>query len=215
MSEVEKKGSRQRRRLTLTIRRDDHIGDRIGAIFLDPVTEGEEAIIGRIREYLGRSIRVLKLEISRTQIDVEVESLGLVEESNRLADAAEDLNAKGGKRNAVAMLHEALKLDPLNREAILSLGLLLADRGDNEDALKVLRRAREIAGDRVDVLLSLGKVAAAMDRMATAIGYLEVALELEPANERVREALVALGRTPAPIARFPRRVSVIRGGRKG
>src|SRR5216684_1664472 len=214
-SENHRPQSRNRRlRATLTIRRDDHIGDRIGTIFLDPVNEGEDGIVGRVRDYLGRGIRIIKLELSRAHVDVEVESLGLVDESKRLSAAAEDLRGKGARRSAQSMLQEALKLDPMNGEALSVLGLMLAERGEHDDALRILRRAREIAGDRVDVLQSLAQVCVQLERVPSAIGYLERALEMEANNDEIRTALVALGRTPAPIARFPRRVSLIRGGRK-
>ena len=218
MSESEKIeraiGGSKRRRVTLTIRRDDHIGDRIGTLFLEPLAEGENGAIRRVREYLGTGINIVKVEVGQTQLDADVECTAWIEESNRLSKAAEDLSAKGARRNASEMLKEALRLDPLNRGAIVSLGLVLEERGQDDEALKTLRRAREIAGDRVDILKALAQVCVRLDRTATAISYLERALELEPKNEPVRNALAALGRAPAPLTRQVRHVSVIQGGRK-
>ncbi len=46
----------------LVIFRDDHIGDRIGAIFLG-LEDGEREVARRVREYLGGKARILKIEL--------------------------------------------------------------------------------------------------------------------------------------------------------
>jgi hypothetical protein len=61
---------------------------------------------------------------------------------------------------------------------------------------------------------ALAQVCVRIDRAHVAISYLDRALELEPKNESVRDALAALGRAPAPAVRQVRHVSVIQGGRK-
>jgi hypothetical protein len=49
---------RQRRRIT--IMRDDHLGDLLGAIFLDVSARNEDAILARLAEYLGKRVRIVK-----------------------------------------------------------------------------------------------------------------------------------------------------------
>ena len=47
----------------IVIRREDHIGDELGFIFLESAGGDHDAIIERLREYLGPRIRILKAEI--------------------------------------------------------------------------------------------------------------------------------------------------------
>jgi tetratricopeptide (TPR) repeat protein len=216
MNETEKPGitaSSARRRMALTIRRDDHIGDRIGTIFLDPDSEGEQGIIQLVRDYLGRGIRVMKVELSRDRVEVEVESTGWVEESKRLTAAAEDLHLKGGRRGSQAMLEEALKLDALNHNALKRLGMLLADRGEHEEAFRILKRAREIGGDSVPALLAMGKVCMQLDRVPSAVEYLQLVIKAEPKNQEALAALESLGRAPEPVTYGAAKVRLIRGGK--
>ena len=77
-----------RRRRSLTIRRNDHIGDSLGSAFLHtPQLEGD-AILARIGEYLGAQVKILKADFSAEQIDVDVEARGWPQEGARLAAAA-------------------------------------------------------------------------------------------------------------------------------
>ena len=181
----------------LVIFRDDHIGDRIGAIFLG-LEDGEREVARRVREYLGGKARILKIELGRDRATVEVEASVFTEESTRLAAAAADLNRKGAPRNAIAMFKQALELDPLAGETLYEMGLALLDIEQTAQALGALRRAREILGDSVGLLRSLARVCVAMERVPTAVGYLERALDLEPGNRAVQRELLALGRRPPP-----------------
>jgi tetratricopeptide (TPR) repeat protein len=185
-------------RRSLVLRRDDHVGDPIGLIFLDDPEKISDRIIAKLREYFGARVRIIKAEVSHEEMVVEVESRGWREESNRLAAAAAELHAKGARRNAQAMYREALQIDPLNGEAMLGLGMALVQSEQWAEALQTLKRAREFAGtDNVDVLLAMSRCAARQQRTASAIIYLERAYDIDPRNFMVRSALRALGRDPS------------------
>jgi tetratricopeptide (TPR) repeat protein len=185
-----------RRHRTILIRRDDHIGDAIGLVFMEPPESAADAILERLREYLGPRARILKAEISRDRIEVEIEARGWTEEAARMAAAARDLFLKGGRRNAIAMFEEAVALDPTCAEARAAYGLSLVEQESDAQGLEELRRARELGAGGGAVLLAMARAAARMDRRAAALGYLEAVLELDPKNFAARRALKAMGRTP-------------------
>jgi len=192
-----------RQRKLLTIWRDDHIGDAVGGIFLDREGEGADAIFERLKDYLGRRVKIIKVDLLRDRLTAEVDSLGLPEESSRLAAAALDLRLKGGPRNAEPLFRQALELDPLNVDAMIGLGMLLVELQRYDAALRTLRRAREIAGDLADLLRALGEVCVHLERFPSAIAYFQRALELRPNDAVSHRALIALGRYPAPLAEPP------------
>ena len=190
-----------RARRSLVIRRIDHVGDPVGLAFLEsPETDGD-AVLKRLREYLGDKLRLVKAEVSHTEITVEVESRGWVEEGTRMALLARDLYQKGAKRSALSMYRDALDLDPLNAEAMLRLGLVLAEQNKFAEALIALKHAREFGAAGVELLIAMGQCAGALDRNATAIAYFEEALKIEPRNFVARRALSALGHKPATPAK--------------
>ncbi len=176
--------------------RDDHIGDAVGAIFLDPSAENADAIIARLRDYFGKKVRIINAELAADRAEVEVEVWAFADEASRLAAAAADLSRKGGRRNALVLFRQALELDPLNRDACHGLGLLLADSKNYRDALAMLRLARESGPETVDLLHALGRVCMQAERTARAISYLEKGFELDPSHFGVRRALSELGRKP-------------------
>jgi tetratricopeptide (TPR) repeat protein len=180
----------------LVLLRDDHIGDPLGAIFLDPSPDNEDSIIARLRDYLGERVRIVKAEITHERIEVEVEVQAMADEASRLAAAAMDLNRKGARRNAMALFREALELDPLNCDACHGLGLLLAEANHHAEGLAMLKLARECGPETVDLLHALGRVCMQAGRTASAIAYLERGFELEPGHFGVRRALGELGRKP-------------------
>lgn len=183
-----------RRRLVLL--RDDHIGDTVGAIFLDPSPEDTDAVISRLRDYLGERVCVISGELSNDRIEVEVEVRALADEANRLAAAAGELSRKGVRRNAIALFRQALDLDPLNRDAHQGLGLLLADLNRYTEALTMLKLARESGPETVELLHALARVCMQAERTASAIRYLEKGFELDPSHFGVRRALIEMGRKP-------------------
>ena len=194
---------RSRARRSIVIRRIDHIGDPVGLAFLEsPETDGD-AVLARLREYLGDKLKLVKAEVSHDEIAVEVESRGWTEEGTRMASAARDLYAKGAKRSALSMYRDALDLDPLNAEAMLRLGLVFAEQEKFAEALVALKHAREFGAGGAEMLVAMGRCAAGLERGASAIAYYEEALKLEPRNFVARRALSALGRKPATPGKEP------------
>jgi tetratricopeptide (TPR) repeat protein len=188
----------------LVIRREDHVADRLGLIFLEGVVD-HDSIIDRLREYLGKRVRIIKAEVSPDVIEVEVTGRRFAQEAARLADVAEDLRRNGASRNAIALFREALELDPLNLAALRGLGALLIKRTEYGAAFRILCRAREAGGDSAEILHDLGRIAAGMERVAAAVDYLERACELEPDNFAIRRTLADMGRKPRTTVRLKAR----------
>ena len=191
MSESDR-ASRQKRyreRQTVVIRREDHVGDPISIAWLVPAETLGDAIVGRLRDYLGRRVRIKKAEISRDTIEVEVEVRGWREEANRLARAARDLSQKGAKRGALAMCREALELDSLSVEAMTAMGAILAALGKDEEALDAFQHAREFGDEGASVLLAMLDCALRLGWLTSATRYAQEALRVDPGNVRARDAL--------------------------
>ncbi len=184
-----------RSRRTITIRRRDHIGEPISAVFLAPEELGDSLKL-RVREYLGEKVRVLSATLSSEQIEAEFECFQLPDEAERLAEAAAGLARNRLYRSAEQALAEALKLDPLNPRAIQVLGEVYRAQERHSDALTTLVRARELSGDSANLLAAMAACCLKLERKATAIGYLERALEIDPRHFRARRMLSALGRKP-------------------
>jgi tetratricopeptide (TPR) repeat protein len=194
---------RTRAHQALVIRRIDHIGDPVGLAFLESPETGGDALLARLQEYLGDKLKLVKAEVSHDEITVEVEARRWTQEGARMAAAARDLYAKGARRAALAMYHDALDLDPMNAEAVLGLGLAFAEQEKFADAFAALKLAREFGGEGIELLLALGRCAAELDRAPNAVAYYEEALKLEPRNFVARRALSALGRKPTTPANEP------------
>ena len=193
------RATRSRARRSLVIRRVDHVGDPVGLAFLESPETNGDALLERIREYLGDKLKVVKAEVSHTEITVEVEMRRWTEEGARMASVARELYEKGARRSALSMYRDALDLDPLNAEAMLRLGLAFAEQEKFAEALDALKHAREFGAAGVELLVAMGRCAAELDRSANAIAYYEEALILAPRNFVARRALSALGhKPPAP-----------------
>lgn len=175
------------------IRREDHAGDPIGMIFLlEPAGTNADATIERLRDYLGRKVKIKKAELSREEATVEIEWRGWQQEGARLAAAARELHRKGARRNALSMYREALEIDPANIEAMLGMGLALSELDRFEEALTTLKLAREFGGKGTELILALGRCSEQLGRIAAATSYFEQALKAEPRNFTARRALRAL-----------------------
>jgi tetratricopeptide (TPR) repeat protein len=186
-----------RARRSLVIRRNDHVGDPIGMAFLESPETNGDAVLARLREYLGDKLKLVKAEVSHGEITVEVESRGWTEEGARMAAAARDLYQKGARRAALSMYRDALELDPLNAEAILGLGFALVEQEKYAEAFAALKRAREFGAEGIELLIAMGRCAVGLERGANAIAYYEGALKIEPRNFVARRALRAMGHKPA------------------
>lgn len=180
----------------LTILRDDHIGEPLGGIFLDPSPEKEQWTIDLLRSYLGSRVRIRKAELRDDRVDVDVELHAFCREADQLAGAARDLHRKGARRAALALFNGALELDPLNHPASSGKGLLLLELERYAEALQMLKRARETGPESVDVLFGLGLALLKQGRTASAIVYLESVCAIAPDHFGARRALAALGRKP-------------------
>jgi tetratricopeptide (TPR) repeat protein len=201
------RATRSRARRSLVIRRIDHVGDLVGLAFLESPETNGDAVLERLREYLGNKLKLVKAEVSHGEITVEVESRGWTEEGTRMATVARDLYEKGARRSALAMYRDALDLDPLNAEAMLRLGLALAEQEKFADALAALKHAREFGAAGVELLVAMGRCATGLDRAANAIAYYEEALNIDPRNFVARRALAALGHKPTAT---PKESSAVR-----
>lgn len=193
---------------TIVIRREDHIGDPLGAIFFEAESGDHDAILGRLREYLGPRVRVVRAEIGSDRIEVRVGERRFAEEAARMAEAGAALRRQGASRNAIAHFKEALALDPLNVTALCAMGAMLSEREDYSGALAALCKAREAGGDNPMVLHELGRAAAGSGRIATAVVYLERACELAPDNLAIRRTLADLGRKPRATVKLKERAAL-------
>jgi tetratricopeptide (TPR) repeat protein len=187
-----------RRRSSILIRAEDHLGDSLGAIFvLEPEQYGD-TVIEKLRDYLGEHAQIVKAEVSRDRIEVEVECTVFRTESDRMVETARGLRRNRLHRSAASTLHEALKLDPLNPHALMAMAEVLQDSENFSDAIAMLIRAREASdGDTPQMLAMLGACCLKVERTASAIRYFESALALDPRHVGARRSLLALGRRPA------------------
>jgi tetratricopeptide (TPR) repeat protein len=196
-SEPHRPSGRTRARTALVIRRTDHVGDPVGLAFLESPETNGDAVLARLREYLGDKLKLVKAEVSHDEITVEVEARRLTQEAATMAATARDLYQKGARRSALSIYRDALELDPLNGDAVFGIAEALVDQRKFAEALRALKRAREFGKDGIDVLLAMGRCAVELERGASAVVYYEQALKLEPRNFVARRALSALGHKPA------------------
>ena len=192
MNESDPSARRGRNLQTLTIRREDHVGDPIAIAWLAPAETVSDTIIERLRDYLGPRVRIVKAEISRDVIEVEVETRGWTDEATRLARAARDLFQKGGKRNALSMCQEALAMDSLNADAMIAKGIILADLERDQEALDAFKHAREFGASGIEVMLAMMHCAVRLGRLGSAAQYAEEVLRLDPRNLEARRNLKAM-----------------------
>jgi len=193
-SESASPARRNRERRTIVIRREDHVGDPISIAWLAPAETVGDAIIGRLRDYLGPKVRIEKAEISRDTMEVEVEARGWREEADRMAYAARDLAEKGGRRAALQMCQESLAIDSLNIEAMSTMGIVLAALERDEEALQAFKRAREFGASGVEPVLQLVRCAMRLNRLGTAVQYIHEVLRMDPQNPEARRTMRTIKR---------------------
>ena len=190
-----------RRRSSILIRAADHLGDSLGVLFMLEPEQLGETVIEKLRDYLGEQTSIIKAMVSRDRIEVVVECAAFREESDQLVEAARGLQKNDLCRSAEATLGEALKLDPLNPQALLALAEVLQASEKFADAIAAWIHAREASeNDTAQMFAMLGACCLKVERIASAISYFEKALILDPRHFSARRSLLALGRTPAIAA---------------
>src|SRR5881397_3747788 len=135
----------RRQQHVLILRRDDHKRDALGAVFLGAIVD-ERDILLSVERYLGPPFLVRSVEIEGTALRVTVECSRFQMESHNLTRIAKSLAARGRQRSASESFAEALKLDPLNAEALKGQAALHALAGELIDAEEKWIRSGEISG---------------------------------------------------------------------
>jgi tetratricopeptide (TPR) repeat protein len=177
----------------LVLRRDDHKRDLIGAIFLGAISDEEDAR-RTIERYLGPAFLVRSVEMEGAALRVRVECSRFPVESQNLSRMAKQLVEKGRHRAAGEHFAEALKLDPLNTEALKGQASLHVAAGDLAEAEDKWIRAGEIRGYDGETLRALALIAVRGGRPAAAVQHLENALIVNPEDSEALAMLDELDR---------------------
>jgi tetratricopeptide (TPR) repeat protein len=177
----------------LILRRDDHKHDSLGAVFLGAVSEASE-VRQYVERYLGPAFLVRKVDHEGPALRVAVECSRFPTESLNLTRIARSLVNHGRNRAAVASFREALKLDPMNTEALKGQAALCALAGDLSEAQDHWIRAGEIRGYDGEILRGLAVIALRTDRHGSAIQYLQDALLVNPNDDEAKGMLEELRR---------------------
>lgn len=186
-----------KRRAFLEIHRDDHKYDALGRIFLGAT--GSDEILDILRRYLGPAASLHRVELQDDVLFVEADLREFPEESANLVEVGRSMLRKGLGRSAIGALEEALRLAPLNAEALKTIGRWHYRRREREPARRYLVRARESDPNDHEILRLLAEIAIHEDRRLEARGYLERVLRAKPGDQRARAALARLRPADASI----------------
>jgi tetratricopeptide (TPR) repeat protein len=181
-------------RKTLTIRRDDHLGDSLGAAIFESSND-RHILAQAIRDYLGRRITLVRAEVGSRDALITVDAHSFPVEAQRLNDEAELLWRSGARRSATTMRQQACDLDPLNADIIARLGADLLELKRPAEAIAALIHARELAIDTAELLRNMGRACMMLNRKGSAIAYFRQALALEPKDFISLRAMARLGYT--------------------
>ncbi|MEA2627378.1 MAG: hypothetical protein QOD06_3423 [Candidatus Binatota bacterium] len=182
-----------RKRHTLVIRREEHKRDAIGSVFLD-VTTDDADIRGCVERYLGSQMKVVTVERHGPVLRAVVECARFDTESQNLVRLGRSMLKKSRRRAAGDMFAEALRLDPINVDALKADASMRIAAGDAATAEERWIRAGEIGGYDGEILRGLANVALATDRRPTAMAYLEEALRVNPDDGDARDLMDELKR---------------------
>jgi spermidine synthase len=91
--------------------------------------------------------------------------------------------------DALAQLHEALRLDPRHAPSLFWTAAINLQGGHAAEALPLLRRVVELDPRNAEAFGLAGDAALRLNKPADAVAYLERALALEPANDQFRAVL--------------------------
>ena len=109
------------------------------------------------------------------------------------------LEARGDRAGAQTAYEEALRVNPTDVTTMTGLGRLYLESGDWEKARKIYQSLvlQNIDGDagvtKGEVYWALGKIHLQLGQPPKAKSMFQRGLELEPNNQKLREALQALG----------------------
>jgi cytochrome c-type biogenesis protein CcmH/NrfG len=179
-----------KRRVALEIHREDHKIDALGRIFLG-ATERDETL-SLLRGYLGPQATLRHVELDDAVLRVEADVREFADESRNLVTMAREMLRAGRLKAALGQLQEALRLAPLNADALKTLGRVYYRHREREMARRYLTRAREVAPADLEVLRLLAEIALHEDRRLAAREYLEQVLIVNPGDRRARTALARL-----------------------
>jgi cytochrome c-type biogenesis protein CcmH/NrfG len=177
-------------RVKLTIHREDHKVDALGLVFLGAVEQ--EKTLSLLRAYLGPHATLHRVELDDAVLNVVVDVRDFPEESQNLVRSARELLRRGVVRGATQQLEEALRLSPLNVEALKTLGRLYYRQRNRDAARQFLTRAREVAPMDVEILRLLAEIALHEGRRLAAREYLEQLLRVDPSERHARRSLARL-----------------------
>lgn len=131
--------------------------------------------------------------------------------------ARAEANRRGGhKKEARADYQDAIKGmdddDPNRRDTAARLASLLRDSGDFDDAVDVLRDTVRVSGTNAKIYTELGQIYLAQKRLELAQLVLAKAVELDPKDPAVYNALAVLaekqGKAQEAFERFDQAVSM-------
>jgi Flp pilus assembly protein TadD len=148
-------------------------------VFLGAVTD-PAAIRAYVERYLGPAISVRSVEAEGPVLRASVETSAFQVESQNMVRIGKSLAARGRPRAAADTFLEALKLDPLNVDALKGHAAILAAQNELAYAEEAWVRAGEVRGYDGEILRGLATIALREDRRPTATQYLEEALLLNP-----------------------------------
>ncbi len=120
--------------------------------------------------------------------------------------------AKGRMNEAMESLNTALEKDPLHRDALLALGLLLSEKGDWPKAQACFFRLAGLAPRSASARLYLGIALARQSCLEDAHVYLSRSIDLDPSNTQAlsERGLVrlSLGLFPEAVADFEKALAL-------
>jgi cytochrome c-type biogenesis protein CcmH/NrfG len=209
-------------RVSLTIHREDHKVDALGLVFLDAIEP--EKTLSLLRAYLGPQATLHRVELDDAVLRVVVDVRDFPEESQNLVRSGRELLRRGVVRGATQQLEEALRLSPLNVDALKTLGRLYYRQRNRDAARQFLTRAREVAPNDLEILRLLAEIALHEGRRLAAREYLDQLLRIDPSEKHARRSLARLEPTdlerirgtrpqpPAEPAGPPERGAVVAAG---
>lgn len=182
-----------RREYVLILRRNDHKRDALGAVFLGAITD-EEEVWCLVERYLGVAIQVRAIEAEAGVLRVTVGCSRFEVESQNLVRLAKSLVSRGRQRTAVDSFGEALKLDPLNTDALKGQAAAHLAAEELSEAEAAWVHAGEIRGYDGEMLRGLALVALRQRRHPSAMQYLDEALLVNPDDAEAHAMLDELNR---------------------